>query len=81
MDSQSSGTSDRDILYAISEHYAPAVGTSDIAEEVGVSRQAADRRLRDLQEDGLVKRYRAGRSLVWYLSDAGERYVEDIAEE
>jgi DNA-binding MarR family transcriptional regulator len=78
MGGQTAGTSDQEILSAISEHYSPAVGTSDIADDVGVSRQAADRRLRSLQEDGLVEKYSAGRSIVWYLTDAGERYVEDI---
>jgi predicted transcriptional regulator len=78
MDDQKRGTSDRAILLAISEHHAPAVGTSDIADEVGVSRQAVDRRLRSLQEDGLVEKYRVGRSVVWYLAPAGERYLDDI---
>lgn len=75
----SSGTSDEEVLSAIDTHYSPAVGTSDIAEMVGVSRQAADNRLRGLQEDGLVKKYKVGRSVVWYLTSAGARYLEDIS--
>lgn len=72
------GTTDAEILSAIDEHYAPAVGTSDIAEAVGVTRQAADNRLRNLEEDGLVESYKAGRTLVWFLTNAGQRYLEDV---
>jgi DNA-binding MarR family transcriptional regulator len=45
---------------------------------VAVSRQAVDNRLRNLQEDGLVEKYKVGRSVVWYLTPAGERYLEDL---
>jgi predicted transcriptional regulator len=72
------GTSDTEVLSAIRGHYAPAVGTSDIAEAAGVSRQAADNRLRNLEDDGLVESYKAGRTLVWYLTNAGKRYLDDI---
>jgi len=70
------GTSDEEILDAIVEHRAPAVGTSDIADVVGVSRQAVDQRLRSLEEDGLVTKYKAGKTLVWWPTPAGERYLE-----
>jgi Mn-dependent DtxR family transcriptional regulator len=78
MASGSSGTSDEEVLWAIYQHYAPAVGTADIADEAGVSRQAVDKRLRNLKTDGLVEKYKAGQSVVWYLTPAGERYIEDI---
>jgi predicted ArsR family transcriptional regulator len=73
---ESGGTSDEEILDAIVEHRAPAVGTSDIADAVGVTRQAADARLRSLHDDGLVTNYQAGKSLVWWLTTAGERFRE-----
>lgn len=69
-------TTDEEILAAIREHRAPAVGTKDIADAVGVSRQAADNRLRNLEADGLVNRYQAGRSLVWWVTPAGERFLD-----
>lgn len=71
-------TSDKEILSAIDDHFSPAVGTSDIADATGVTRQAADNRLRKLEDDGLVESYKAGRTLVWYLTKAGERYLEDV---
>lgn len=71
-------TSDIEILAAIKAHRAPAVGTADIAEQAGVSRQAADKRLRQLDEDGLVEQYRVGQAAVWFLTAAGQRYLEDM---
>jgi predicted transcriptional regulator len=69
-------TSDEDILRTIQEHRAPAVGTTDIAKEVGVSRQAVYQRLQNLHEDGLVERYKVSRDTVWYVTKAGERYLD-----
>jgi len=69
-------TSDEEILAAIRAHRAPAVGTKDIADAVGVSRQGADSRLRALESDGLVDRYKAGRSVVWWLTPAGDRFLD-----
>jgi len=73
------GTSDLEILRALQSHRSPAVGATDIAEVVGVTRQAVDRRLRNIQDDGLVEKYDAGsRATVWYLTPAGKRYLDDI---
>ena len=73
------GTSDIEILLALREHRSPAVGATDIAEVVGVTRQAVDRRLRNMRNDGLVEKYDAGsRATVWYLTPAGKRYLEDL---
>jgi len=69
-------TSDEEILLAIRTHRAPAVGTQDIADAAGVSRQAADNRLRALADDGLVDRYKAGRSVVWWVTPAGDRFLD-----
>jgi len=77
-DSGAGKTSDEQIMNAIQDHYSPAVGTSDIAGAVGVTRQAVDRRLRGLKDDGLVEKYKVGRSVVWYLTPAGERYMDDL---
>jgi predicted ArsR family transcriptional regulator len=44
-------------------------GTSEIAEELGVTRQNADRRLRQLESDGAVTSKKVGQSLVWQLVD------------
>lgn len=55
-----------DYIEAIREN-APA-STKEIAEAVGVTRQGADYRLRQLEEEGLVKHKMVGNSLVWMVS-------------
>lgn len=67
--------SDDDILRTIANHRSPAVGVTDLAEELPVTRQALYERLVNLQDDGLVKKYKVSRDVVWYLSPAGERYL------
>lgn len=70
---------DESILKAIKDAYSPAVGTSEVAERVGVERQTADRHLRRLDEEGLVNTRMTGQSRVWWLSDEGLRYLDDRA--
>jgi predicted transcriptional regulator len=41
----------------------------EIAEAVGVTRQGADYRLRQLREDGKVEAQMIGNSLVWSMPD------------
>ena len=66
---------DVDVLTAIMTHYAPAVGTSDVADEVGISRQAVDKYLWDLEEDGLIRTRRVGQARVWWLTDDGKEWL------
>jgi 5-methylcytosine-specific restriction endonuclease McrA len=47
---------------------APA-STKEIADAVGVTRQGADYRLRQLEEDGKVESKMVGNSLLWQLVD------------
>ena len=68
--------SDDDILRSIKKHRSPAVGVTDLAEKLPVTRQALYQRLVSLEEDGLVKKYKVTRDVVWYLSPAGERYLD-----
>lgn len=58
---------EEDYLEAVRK-YEPAA-TSEVAESVGVTRQGADYRLRQLEEDGLVRSKMAGNSLVWFVVD------------
>jgi len=69
-------TSDEEVLQAIQDHRAPAVGTGDVADAVGVSRQAADYRLKNLKDDGLIDTELIGQTKIWWLTNAGERYLE-----
>jgi predicted transcriptional regulator len=68
--------SDKEILRTIRDHRAPAVGSSDIASAVGVSRQAVDRRLRNFEDDGLVRSDKVGQVRIWWLTTAGREFIQ-----
>ena len=68
---------DKDILTELRKHYSPAMNAAEIAEEVSVSRQTVDKRLRDLDDEGLVNTRKVGRVRVWWLSDAGKRFLHN----
>jgi predicted transcriptional regulator len=70
---------DERILAAIHDAYSPAVGTSEIADRVGVQRQTVDKHLRNLEDDGLVHTRLIGQVRVWWLSDAGKKYLDERA--
>lgn len=57
--------SDEEYLEAVRQHEPAA--TSEIAEAVGVTRQSADYRLRQLEDDGRVESETIGNSLAWRL--------------
>lgn len=60
--------SDEEYLDAVREH-EPA-GTSEVAAEVGVARQSADYRLRQLEDEGKVRSKQIGNSLAWSLAES-----------
>lgn len=61
--------SDDEFLDAVRRH-EPA-GTREVADEVGVTRQGADCRLRKLRDEGRVRSKKVGRdSLVWMLGES-----------
>lgn len=61
------GLSDDDIIAAVRE--SQPAGTADIADALGVQRQAADYRLRNLRDENRVQSQKIGGSLVWTLPD------------
>lgn len=62
-DSTGERHSDKTYVDAVREH-EPA-GTTEVAETVGVARQSADYRLRQLEDKGLVESKKIGNSLAW----------------
>lgn len=58
---------DDELLAAVQAHEPAA--TSDVADEVGMSRQGVDRRLRQLRGEGRVDSKKIGASLVWFAPD------------
>jgi DNA-binding HxlR family transcriptional regulator len=61
---------DADVLAAVRER-DPA-GTSEVAEELGVTRQSADQRLRKLAEAGRVRRKKIGAVAVWWVPEEND---------
>jgi DNA-binding Lrp family transcriptional regulator len=55
---------DEEILAAVRAHEPAA--TSEVADEVGMTRQGADRRLRRLRDEGRVNSKKIAASLVWF---------------
>lgn len=56
--------------------YPPVLSTSDVAELLPIGREAARRRLNDLSneeeyEEPPVRKYKAGRNPVWWVSETG----------
>lgn len=75
---------DAEILAAVRAHEPAA--TSEVAGEVGMTRQGADRRLRTLRDAGEVSSKKIGASLVWFApspaadgSKAGTERVQSEA--
>jgi DNA-binding Lrp family transcriptional regulator len=55
---------DEDVLAAVRAHEPAA--TSEVGDELGMTRQGADRRLRRLRDEGRVNSKKIGASLVWF---------------
>ena len=68
---------DEEILAATRAHEPAA--TSEVAEEVGMTRQGADRRLRRLRDAGRVSSKKIGASLVWFAPEQDRREPTDAA--
>jgi predicted transcriptional regulator len=63
----SKGIDDDEVLEAVRE--AEPAATKEIAEALGIVRQSADYRLRQLEEEGSVRSKMVGNSLVWMIED------------
>lgn len=61
--------SDAEVLAAVRTHEPAA--TSEVGDELGITRQGADRRLRRLRDEGRVKSKKIGASLVWFDATGG----------
>jgi DNA-binding Lrp family transcriptional regulator len=60
-----STVTEADILTAVNKH-SPAA-TSEVADEIDMTRQGADARLRRLHTAGSVEKKKIGASLVWFV--------------
>lgn len=59
---------DSEILECIKSHPDPAVKSSEIAEEVGLTSTRVTQILNQLEEEGFVERKQFGSGLGWWIS-------------
>lgn len=69
--------SDDEILRTVVLAYSPALGTSDVAEKVGISRQAMDRHLSRLESGGLLESKKVGPATIWWITDDGRAHLAE----
>jgi predicted transcriptional regulator len=68
---------DATIIREIALARGPAVFAVELTGPLDMSRQGVDRRLRDLQDKGLVNSKKAGRARMWWVSDDGWKLLEE----
>jgi predicted transcriptional regulator len=66
-----------DVLRELAVAYQPVLGTAEIAERVGVSRQAANKHLKRYMENGWVDNRKIGNVLVWWITDDGKKWLSE----
>lgn len=68
--------SDEEILRIIEDDEDLVLSTKDVADAIEFSRRGAHPRLSELEERGYLGRKRAGRTDVWWVTEAGRRFLE-----
>lgn len=68
-------TSDIEILKAVASSPDPVVVTSELEDELGMTRQGIHKRLEKLQEAGFVNSAMKSASRVWWITDAGRKRI------
>lgn len=69
--------SDEEILSLISDSSDPVISAPELADDLPVSKTAVYKRLRDLQERGLVESKKIGQGRAWWLTPEGQEFLED----
>jgi len=70
-------TSDAEILKAVALSPHPVVVTSELENELEMTRQGIHKRLEDLEEKGYVDSAMKAASRVWWITDKGRKYLAD----
>lgn len=69
--------SDAELLVAGRDIPEPVFTSTEVGERVGMSQQGVDKRLRELEEDGLIRTAMKGSSRVWWLSYRGREFIDE----
>jgi len=65
---RSPSTSNEEVCKEMLMHPSPALTAAMVADAVSMSRQGADSRLRDMEEDELVVSYKDAGTRLWWLT-------------
>jgi DNA-binding MarR family transcriptional regulator len=68
---------DEEIIRVIVAARPPPLGTTDIADRLGVSRQAITRHLKRLHKTGLLNKEKVSGTNLWWPTDAGRALLVD----
>jgi len=67
--------SDVEILREFAICEAPFMHPTELTEPMDMSRQGVYKRLKKLEDDGLLNSKKTGQTRNWWLTDEGRRYV------
>jgi CTP-dependent riboflavin kinase len=70
-------TTDREILRIFSNSNEPVLSTTDIANQLSYSQPGTYSRLAELKEEVFLHSKDIGNAKAWWLTDAGQRFLED----
>lgn len=68
--------SDRELLVAARNIPEPVFTAKEVAQEVDMTQQGVDKRLRKLEDDQLVNSAKKGASRVWWVTYRGRKFVD-----
>lgn len=66
-----------EVLEVVLLHPDPAMSAAEVADSVGVTRQAADRYLRKMAKEDLVRSSKVGASRIWWVGETGREYYHE----
>lgn len=64
-----------DVLGVFAAVDAPAILTSDVIDELDISRESARQKLTRLTDQGRIERRKKGRTITWWHAPASLRYL------
>jgi uncharacterized membrane protein len=68
---------DKQILRLFTEADDPVLSAPELADELPISKTGVYKRLRDLDERGLIDSKKFGQGKAWWITDDGRSYLED----
>lgn len=73
--------SEQDILLVFDKYHEPFLTAPELADELGVTRQAVSYRLKQMEDKGLVSSKRTGARAIGWWAEVSPRLDPDLTEE